>query len=182
VLLKKGHMEFQGTADEVVRRYLASTLAAGSDREWRAPQTDQPPGEVRLLRARLVPKGDSGVLDVQTAFDIEFEFWNGKPGATLNVSLLLYTDDDVAAFNTASPRVETPQGIARAVCHIPANLMNDNSYRVRALLVEKGRPHEDHQHLFTFEIAEGEVSRYWFGKWIGTLRPQLDWTYQPTAQ
>ena len=179
VLLNRGRLEFTGTTEEVVRRYLSTTLAASTDREWRAPSTDHAPGEVRLLSARLVPKSESGVLDVQTAFDLEFEFWNGKPGAMLNVSLLLYTDDDVAAFNTASPRVETPQGVARAVCHIPANLMNDNNYRVRVLLVEKGRPLEDHQNLFTFEVAEGEVSRYWFGKWIGTVRPLLDWTYTP---
>lgn len=177
VLLNRGRMEFAGTSDEVVRRYLSTTRAASSDREWAAPEVAQVPGEVKLLSARLTPQNDSGVLDVHTPFDLEFEFWNGKPDAELNASLVLYTDDDQPAFNTASQRAVVPQGIGRLTCHIPGDLLNDNSYRVRVLLVEKGRPLEDHQHLFTFEIAEGNGANFWFGKWIGSVRPKLPWTF-----
>jgi lipopolysaccharide transport system ATP-binding protein len=181
VLLNRGRMEFSGTADEVVRRYLTSSRAACSDREWSAPETDHAPGEVKLLRARLTPTNDSGVLDVHAAFDLEFEFWNGRPDAELNASLVLYTDDDVPAFNTSSPRKVLPQGIHKATCRIPGDLLNDNSYRVRLLLVERARPHEDHHHLFTFDVADGEGARMWYGKWIGSVRPKLDWTFSSTT-
>lgn len=177
VLLNRGRMVFSGSADEVVRRYLTDTRAASSDREWIAPETEHAAGEVKLLSARLTPRDDSGVLDVHTPFDLEFQFWNGRPGAVLNASLFLYTDDDQVAFNTISSRESTPQGVHRVTCHVPGDLLNDNSYRVRLLLVEQGRALEDHSHLFTFDIADGNVERFWLKKWEGSLRPKLPWTF-----
>lgn len=176
LMLQGGKLVAEGSADDVVRRYLHETSGAGSGaNQWTASAGDRLPGTVRLEQVRIVPRGDASVLDVHTPVDLEFSFWNGRPGAVLNVSLFLYTEDETLVFNHASPRKECAEGMTRAVCHIPGNFLNDNTYRVRAMIVEQGRIHIDEAQLLTLEVVEGQRSSFWHGKWPGALRPQFEW-------
>jgi lipopolysaccharide transport system ATP-binding protein len=123
------------------------------------------------------------MITVGTPIVLEFEYWNLEPECYLNLGVILYNEQGVIVLSTA-PTTEKiwhsrpfPTGLFRSACHIPRNLLNDGTYRVSLLVVEKQAiiiyQHDD---LLVFDILDDPASRgLWFGKWAGVVRPNLDW-------
>ena len=133
-------------------------------------------GKLKLHKIRIVPDNEHGLLDVDTAFRLEIEFWNLVPGGfSLNASVLLYTADDICVLNTVSKPASFPIGLVRMVCHFPANLLNSATYRVRLLLVSNTRVLFEDSQTMAFELADGIRLTSWHGKWAGVVRPKLQW-------
>jgi homopolymeric O-antigen transport system ATP-binding protein len=170
----------------MIRKYLNALSTVASQQEWQDMNSAAGNDRVRLRSARVRPL-DGDPLDpitVHTPFVMEFEYWNLKPQARLNLSLLLYTEDGVLAFNTgpAAERVWNgnpfPTGLFRSICFVPGDLLNDGVHRL-ALLVVEDQSHIVYRHedLLAFEIHEDAASREgWLGDWPGTTRPLLQWT------
>lgn len=184
--LEHGNIVLSGNAKEVVGAYLSSASTAVTEQEW--PDPDSAPGNetVRLRSARVRPleRGAGDEINVRTPFAIEFEYWNLKPQARLNLSLVVYTEDGTMAFATG-PRGEPvwngkpfPEGLFRSVCYVPGDLLNDGIHRLLLLVVENRSVviyrHED---VLTFEVKEDISMRDgWLGDWPGATRPMLRWT------
>ena len=114
-------------------------------------------------------------MNSQSAYWI-IDFWNSIPGAVLNVSLVLNTDDDMCVLNTTSPATPMDRGSHRAICVIPGGFLNDQTYCVRVLLVQDtSRVVVDRDRLLTFELHDTPRTGTWFGKWVGVVRPALSW-------
>ena len=113
-----------------------------------------------------------------------FEFWNLNDDMMLNCSIVLYNENDICIFNSVSEAQVYDKGLIRAVCHIPANLLNDALYRLRLLIVkDQSTALLDMDNLATFEVHDVERQGSWYGKWIGAVRPALVWdtTYTPLS-
>jgi lipopolysaccharide transport system ATP-binding protein len=112
------------------------------------------------------------------------EYWNLEPGSYLNPSLVLINEQSIPVFNTG-PIYELawsgrpfPAGLFRSTCYIPGDLLNNGTYRISLLLV-KNQKYIIHrqQDILHFEVHDtGEGRGSWYGKWIGVIRPNLDWT------
>jgi len=175
ILLEAGRIETSGDPQAVVRQYLGRVLSGLAEREW-TDKNAAPGGEkVRLRKVRIVAENAAGILDVDTSFKLEIEFWNLLPGQVLNASVVIYTADDVCVLNTTSKPGPLPGGLARAVCHFPANFFNDGAYRVRLLMVSEAQVLFDDNHILSFDIADGVRPGGWYGKWVGVVRPQFQW-------
>jgi len=184
--LEHGNIVLSGNAKEVVSAYLSTASTATTEQEWADP--DSAPGNetVRLCSARVRPvqAEQTDEITVRTPFVIEFEYWNLKPQARLNLSLVVYTEDGTIAFNTG-PIGEPvwngkpfPAGLFRSVCHVPGDLLNDGIHRLLLLVVENGAHiiyrHED---VLTFEVKDDvSIRETWYGDWPGAMRPMLRWT------
>jgi lipopolysaccharide transport system ATP-binding protein len=184
--LDHGNIVLSGSAKEVVSAYLSSASTAISDREWPG-QEDAPGNEtVKLRRARVRPvESDStDEISVRTPFIMEFEYWNLKPNARLNLSLVVYTEDGTIAFNTGPVGEKVwngkpfPVGLFRSECYVPGDLLNDGIHRLLLLVVENGTTviyrYDD---LLTFEVQDDiSIRTGWYGDWPGATRPMLRWT------
>jgi len=182
LLLKDGRLIMDGRPDPVVRTYLHSDEKTIWEIAWKDPANAPGDGKVRLLGLQVVPENvdDSAHVLISSPLKIVVDFWNSEPGAVLNISLVLSTDDDQCVFNSWSAAVPTSAGAHRAVCSIPGNFLNDEIYVVRLLLVRDGsRAIIDQNRLLSFELHDVPRVGNWFGKIVGVVRPDLSWIVQP---
>jgi lipopolysaccharide transport system ATP-binding protein len=62
---------------------------------------------------------------------------------------------------------------------IPGNFLNDGTYTVRLLIVQDTSVTlVDLHNVLVFEVQDIEREGNWYGKWVGAVRPRLDWTFQ----
>lgn len=186
VWLDSGSVVADGPCGQIVTRYLKTFSTSSTEQVWNdkasAPGTDT----VRLHRAavRPHPNSASDVITVATPFLLEFEYWNLKPDCYLNLSVILSNEQGVIVLNTAPVKEEIwhgrpfPAGMFRSACHIPENLLNDGTYRVSLLIVEKQAIIiSQHDDLLVFDVLDDPEARgLWYGKWVGVIRPDLEWS------
>jgi len=183
--LKDGRLLDDGPAKHVVSSYLQSITDNVTDQQW--PDAATAPGneKVRLRRVAVRPeRTDSHVITTHTPLQLEFEYFNLQPDAYLNLSLHVFNEHGVMAFN-ALPMTEHqwqgrpfPVGRFRDVCHIPGDLLNDGVYSIELLIVQ-----DDAKVIFrkrdvlVFAVHDAAEQRgAWFGDWAGAVRPILPWT------
>ncbi|MDQ3630394.1 MAG: ABC transporter ATP-binding protein [Actinomycetota bacterium] len=192
IWLEGGRCVADGAPAEVISRYLSSSISVLSDRFWSEPELAPGNEVVRIRRAQVRPEGGDAKdpIFVTTPFVIEFEYWNMRAGARLNLSLHVYNEQGILVFN-ALPMEEAvwqgrpfPCGLFRDTCHVPANLLNNGVHKIELLLVEDSA-HVIHRmdDAVVFEVQDvGEGRTGWYGPWAGVVRPRLGWeTEQLTA-
>ena len=145
IWLDGGALVGDGPSSEVVANYLVkSGKSIGSlDEVWDEP-FDAPGNDiVRIHRVRVdhIHGSESGPLTMQTPFQVVVEYWNLLAGAHLHVSLVLFTDQGLAAFSTDSFGADwgdqaMPVGLYRSVCYFPGNLLNSGQHRFVVLIVK----------------------------------------------
>ena len=175
IWLLDGQVSADGNSHTVVRGYLQAISQTATDRVWKRPESAPGDDRVRLHRARvLVP--DPREITVETPFKLEFTFWNFTAGASLNLSVVLFNTEGACVFNTVSPAMPTPAGLIRATCQVPSPLLNDGSYRVRILIVrDTSVILFDDSEVLLFEVHDVPRNMNWYGKWVGVVRPALEW-------
>lgn len=177
ILLDNGRIKVQGSINEVADTYLQmEDTKLHKIWEW----DKAPGGEIaKLLEVELTAKEDIFYIDEPLNIRFRVGLVNGS-GRLLNFSIVINNLEEVPVFNVASEAKLVNVDRAEAICHIPANLLNDNYYTIRLLLVLDGsKALFDLNGIMGFKMEERERSGNWHGKWIGTVRPQqlIKWTY-----
>ncbi|MBK8030809.1 MAG: ABC transporter ATP-binding protein [Chloroflexi bacterium] len=185
--LHQGTVMESGNTDTVITSYLGSTLSTLTEQKYedlkQAPGNDR----IRVHRMRVLPaEGDpSAPITMTTPVRLEFEYWNLRPNTRLNLSLHIYNQDNIMAFNTA-PVHDTEwmgqpysAGLFRSTCIIPAYLLNSGAYRVDVLFVENSSYIlYEVKSALVFDVEEAPETRglsTWYGRWPGILHPRLEW-------
>jgi len=186
IWLDGGQIVGSGESGQVVADYLQHSFSALAEQVWEDIATAPGNDKVRLCSARVRPaKGvASDPLTICTAFVIEFEYWNLQPGARLDISVHIYNEQGIIAFNPGTLHEpvwhgrEFPVGLFRSACHVPGNLLNDGMYRVELLVVrDEGVIVHREEEALVFELRDvAEMRGNWLGKWPGVFRPDLSWT------
>ena len=183
IWIDQGRIMEDGASGNVVSNYLNAYASVSTEQVW--PDINTAPGndQVRLHRACIRPDSSSltDEMTVNTPLLMEFAYWNLVPDAYLNLSLLVYTQHGILAFNTApvnEPKWHGrpfPAGLFRSTCHIPGGLLNDDLYSV-TLLIVKDQAHVIYaqENVLVFELIDN-TNRVWHGKWPGAVRPNLKW-------
>lgn len=177
IWLDQGRIVAEGATADVVSSYLKAGAPPCHERRWVA-ETAPGNGNVRFRRVRLVPKNGDGAdeISVGTPFDLEFEFWNRREGATLNLSVHLYTGEGLCVLNAASEAVPRAAGPVRMVCSFPSDLLNDGTYTVSVMIVQDTSVVLcDLRDALVFDVRDAAREGNWYGKWPGVVRPKLDW-------
>lgn len=185
IWLDGGRSIADGAPSEVISRYLGTCLSVLNEHVW--PEPDLAPGNdrVRIRRAQVrCERGDpEDQISVSTPFVIEFEYWNMREGARLNLSLHVYNEQGVIVFN-AVPTEETvwqgrpfPRGLFRDVCHVPGDLLNDGVHRIELLVVEDlSRVIHRMEDVLVFEVRDADAPRDGsYERRVGAVRPRLAW-------
>ena len=184
IWLNAGSLVENGRAEDVVSNYLQIGVPVNMHQVWDDPKSAPGNASVRMHSVKIAYEGEaSGVsLTVASPVDMEFEFWNFEQGALLNISVVLYDNQEVCIFNTASSAKVYPKGIVKGTCHIPGNFLNDGVYRVRLLIVkDTSVALIDLDNVAIFEVRDVEREGAWYGKWIGAVRPTFKWETMATS-
>ncbi len=138
---------------------------------------------IRLHRVRVRPlhgfPGDE--LTVRTPFVVEFECWKLAARSRLNLVAEVCNEHGVSVFVTADKdESAAPAGLLRISFTVPADLMNNGTYRISLFVSLNGVGADviaEWEDLLAFEIhdAASELRGAYHGQWPGTVRPDLEW-------
>jgi lipopolysaccharide transport system ATP-binding protein len=189
--LAGGSIVDEGSAEDVVARYLHTVGGTGSEVSW--PDLESAPGDdvVRLRSARVVLEDGSTVdsLDVREPVGIEIAFTVlRRDQLPLFPKLKIMDGQGHIAFNAldASSRWHEPvdPGEYVSTAWIPANFLNEGYTTVEVAVCAPGTvshyPRASKYGALAFHVydpAEGDSAKGLFaGVFKGAVRPLLEWT------
>jgi lipopolysaccharide transport system ATP-binding protein len=188
IWLEHGKIRNDAPPKEVIATYLRTSLSVCAEQAWDDPSTAPGNDHVRIKRACVSRIGgvSSEPIDIKTPVAIEFEYWNLSPEARLNLGVVVSSKDGYPIFSTGSGKERVwhgkpfPAGLFRSTFDIPGDLLNDGTHRVDLYIV---RDESDVVYLMkdilVFDVEEVFERRAgWYGKWIGAVRPNLEWRTQ----
>jgi hypothetical protein len=115
-----------------------------------------------------------------TRLTIDFQVL--KPQARANLSVHLFAEEGVCAFNTFSEASALSPRKYQAVCELPPKLFNDSSYQIGVMFVERESPSLNVSSALLLEFSEERrEGTSWLGKLPGILRPSFVWKVEPLA-
>ena len=176
--LEHGEIVDSGATEKVVLNYIQSETQTRMQRRWDDPQLAPGGADVRLHELSITPlaQNPDQPITVKTPIRLEAAFWNYVPEAVLNFSIVLYNIEGVAVFNTGSVARSFPTGLVRGSFVVPGDFLNDDTYTVRVLIVkDTSVALLDVTDVLMFEVQDSDRHGNWYGKWIGTVRPQFEW-------
>ena len=186
ILLQKGNIVEDGPSGPVISKYLHLLSTTRTKREWGDIETAPGATSVRLRAASVRPVNGTpdDPISLTTGLVMEFDYENQAADNHLHLSLHVLNEQGLCVFVSNTVREQAwhgrpfPPGIFRSTCEIPAQLLNDGTYRVKLLIVKDGNnvicTCDD---LLVFEVIDNltEMRAGWFGKWQGMVRPNLAW-------
>jgi lipopolysaccharide transport system ATP-binding protein len=189
IWLDQGRIAEDGHATAVAQHYLSRVSTQRTAREWEDPAT-APGSDCVRIRAARVCAGSDGIIDVATPIVLQFDYWNLDPDARLNLSVVVYNEEGVALFNTVPAREPDwhgrafPKGLFRSECVIPGGLLNNGVHHVELYVVRnQATVLSRHEDILVFDVLDSpELRGAWFGKWVGVVRPDLEWRTQLLEQ
>lgn len=186
VHIQEGEIIQTGEVDPVISQYLKTAVSTSLEQSW--AETEAPGNEiVKLKRVKIVPVDVSQreSINVTTPLNFEFEYWNYKPGVRLMLYFLLFNLEGTCVFaSTTSDEPhwdgkEFPKGLFRSICHVPGNLLNDGTYRVKLVFAKDISDRFFRlENTLTFDVHDIERKESWIEKWPGAVRPKLKWETQ----
>jgi lipopolysaccharide transport system ATP-binding protein len=177
VLLNQGRVKGTGPVEDIINLYLNDSTTNGMAQTFDNPESAPGNESVRIKRfaARPILASPLDPVTVETPIDIEFEFWNNVTDKVINLSLVLNTITGECVFNTGTEARLLSKGLHKGVCHIPGNLLNDGTYMVSMMIVgERSYSIFYYENSISFEVNENRDVSGWHGKWIGFVRPKLE--------
>lgn len=194
ILLESGKITHEGTIRAVIGKYMDSGEDQKGEVSWAS--TDVAPGDerVRLKAVRVVSEGVvTGEVDIAKEFQIEVDYWNLEPDSRRLVAIHLVMSTGVCVLTTgnlpsACPVPDPwysrryPLGLFRTSCTIPGFLLNDDFHSI-SLYINESTSIDNiivMRDVLTFTVQDtGAMRKEYTGKWIGTVRPRLQWHTTP---
>lgn len=189
IYLKKGRIDFTGSSQETIERYINDGSHDQGECLW--PTVEEAPGSERLrFRAvRIISEGKTAAeVPIDKEVHVEIDFINQVVGTRVCPSIHVFdhlgtTVLATANFPSASLEPDpwfdrpSPTGLYRTRCTLPANFLNEGKYRVSVFLhtnVTHVEARVDDAVAFTVHET-GEMRREYSGPWGGVVRPKLGW-------
>jgi lipopolysaccharide transport system ATP-binding protein len=179
IWIEDGRILLDAPPREVVSAYVRASHSLAHERTW--PDTGAP---VQLRRTAVRVEGGSPAdsITVRTPIALEFDCWNGDSYGHVSVSVAVYNAQGTLLFDVCPPpdpdwrKRPSPRGLARTVCHVPGDLLNDGLHRVSLIVLRDHVPviREPEALVFTVEDSTEERAG-WYGRWPGVIRPRLHW-------
>jgi lipopolysaccharide transport system ATP-binding protein len=114
---------------------------------------------------------------------MEFEYWSLNPNAYLSPSIALYNEQGTVVFTSgptfdpAGSERNAPAGLYRHTCRVPGDLLNDGMHQLSLYIAKNEKTVLQEDSILTFNVGDLiEMRHGWHGKWVGAVRPVLDWS------
>jgi lipopolysaccharide transport system ATP-binding protein len=181
IWLNDGQVVRFGDVTQVTSDYLQVGYTNTLEKVWDDFESAPGNDKVKVRRVAVCPDQTDSLdnITVATPIKLIFECWNFLANSYLNLSVVIYNLEEVCIFNTVSSSHNFSQGLIRGIFYIPGNLLNDGIYKIRLLVVQDTSiPLLDISDILTFEVKDISRQGSWYGKWLGAIRPQLDWSLE----
>lgn len=180
VWLEDGTKKKEGDVKEVINEYLYNTITATQNRivydDTNAPGTDAV--KIMEIAATNLTRPSEEKFYITDEIGLEFRIVNKAIKGPFNLSLHLFTADDLHVLNVVSPVMEPTPGEYVFHCRIPANFLNDIAYYIKLMVIENSRNIFSISNAISFEIGEEKRDVLWFGQWKGIVRPAFEWNVE----
>ncbi len=176
VIIEDGQIIANGDSEEVVNEYLKRDLTDQLQTRWDDDSNKINIGDdVKMISAQISSENGFAISeDVEIAF--EYELY--KDMKAFNLSMVLQSFDSLPIFNSISKVQNMEKGRYKSIVKIPKNLLNDNLYKIRILLVNNSKALIDLSDVIVWESKELENrTMNWYGKVTGHVRPKLGWEF-----
>ena len=181
VLLEHGMIKTMGGIEDVVNAYLNEDVETCRATQWDRDHAPYMNG-IRLLSAKITNKEET--LYAGDAIHLEFEFESEETHpAEYNITFLVKDEMNNFLFEASTAfgtrHVEkTSSGTYKAKATIPANLMNEGSYRIWRIFFVKDRVTLQfyYDDALSFELKRKVVDEFGYqGAKMGLVSPKIDW-------
>ncbi|MGL1889338.1 MAG: polysaccharide ABC transporter ATP-binding protein [Reichenbachiella sp.] len=171
--IDQGFLKSIDNSSKIIASYLSDNDAI---KTWNDPANR--PGNHLVQLTRVAIKKDIANIKVNDPFSIliSFQLFHQEK---LNLSLVLWDSKGVCVFNIVSDSKKLTSGNHQSCLSIPANLLNDETYFIDIYFVRN--KHEviyKTERCFSFVIEDIVRDSYWTGKWIGAVRPNLNFSLE----
>jgi lipopolysaccharide transport system ATP-binding protein len=176
ILLNTGNLVYDGDVDKTISTYTSQEMGDFSKtRKFNDVSNNISLMEISISKEEII-SGES--------FDIKFKFKKGDNKKYRGDITFHLTDEFgnvvfVAGTGKANQPFYLTSGVVKAVCTIPANLMNEGMYSIYRLLFvrDKGSVPFETRNCFTFRILPKKQDFGWMGRREeGIVDPNLNWT------
>ncbi|GAB1470997.1 ABC transporter ATP-binding protein [Chloroflexota bacterium] len=184
VLLDKGRLIMNGTAQEVITNYIAGAAEESGLLEWeahKAPGTD----EVRLLGVGIYAKDgfSKSVFDVKDEIFIRLEYKVGVEKTRFRCALILNTQGVVAFSSIESlENVRNDVGVYESILRVPAHLLSESEYIISVSIFTSSGAKKHYVQLrnaLSFQVYDSMTELSARGDYAqnlaGVVRPFLEW-------
>ncbi len=189
VLLKDGFIQSKGLTKKIVEEYISTGNSTSGEVLEKDIIYRQKNPRAYFNAIRLKSKtGVSDSFGIGEEIQIELEYIVKVDGSIIYPSIHLLDNFGTcifatANFNSANTDVDhfynkpLKTGLYKSICSIPANFLNEKSYKVNAYLVpENAAEMAMVEEALTFNILDtGEMRKEFLGGWIGQIRPRMKW-------
>lgn len=179
IFMNNGSIKSIGETERVMNNYLSHHTNSSLKQYCDDPEVASGNDKVKMRRIEVIPllNDIDEPITINTAINIEFEFWNYIEDIPINLSMHLYTINSECVFNVGSPATKLTKGLHKGVCEIPGSLLNDGIYSVSMMVVAEGSyALYNFEDAVSFEVTEKRIGSNWHGKHPGFVRPQLNFT------
>jgi lipopolysaccharide transport system ATP-binding protein len=179
LLLSDGAISVDATAATAISHYLHSFHQGGYKAEWASPE--MAPGnetcKIKRVAVAAAPPSTNGTISMQSPVQVETDYWVLRSGKTLHITYHLVNDQGIVVLTTWSKAFSHDRGCYRAICEIPANLLNSGGYYLKLLVVENENcPAFQQDQIAAFEVVDGSSrDGASMGREPGVVQPSLRW-------
>jgi lipopolysaccharide transport system ATP-binding protein len=185
ILLQKGKIEMNDSAEAVTSRYLASMQENRLIKKW-DDQKFAPQNTCVVLNEVSVRNKDGQLMDAiytDTPFYIQIQYQIICDNGSAGLSVAFYDNENNCVFISMNNQElnyydkSMAKGNYCSICKIPANLFNNGIFNVDINIFGKNFSDNcDNKDILRFEILDGStVRKDYYGDYKGVLRPLLHW-------
>jgi lipopolysaccharide transport system ATP-binding protein len=189
LILQNGSILNSGPTKDIIEQYISlgntkSGEILKDDIKYRQKCPKAYFNAIRLVSNSIV----SDSFRIGEEIQVELEYTVVVDKTLLSVSIHLLDNFGTCIFASANlnsanafidPLYGKPlqKGLYKTICSIPANFLNDKSYKISAFLVpENENEIAIVEEALSFNILDtGEMRKEYSGGWTGQIRPKMSW-------
>lgn len=173
VLLRQGTIEDMGNANEIVDKYMKLNSVNLTRNISFAKKEDAMGNEnIRIKNINILPDE----ITIENEIILNFEFWNTSGEQNLKIAFDLINIHEQIIFGSLTDIIVENGNIGKTACHIPANLLNDDTYSIHLFFFTNGmRSLYMQKDICAFEVLDTQRNYAYYGKVNGVIRPVLKW-------
>ena len=188
ILLDEGKIQYQGSVDNVIGKYLNENDKTVSERKW---DKNSAPGDnyVRLTSVKILNQN----LKVQNIFDynspvlIELDYKVLRNNSIITLGIQIFNSEEIAVFSSNNTKWKEKEekrkkGIYKTIVEIPASFLNFDKYFLRVVMSTfyPKTKHLSEKDVVSFRIRHIQPKTLIANledssSLIGVVRPQLEW-------
>jgi lipopolysaccharide transport system ATP-binding protein len=176
LFLKSGNLLLDGQINKTIETYLGEGADTVGEIAWDNPVTAPRDEAMRLVAVRIRSEGKvTSSVNINQAVEIEIDYETLEADLFASVSVHINIMG-ICAFVGGPLSSIHPCGLHRAICTMPANLLNNGTYHVSIFLITNTtRLRVIKRDVISFHVYENGREEY-LGEIIGMVRPNLKWS------